>query len=802
MSSLGDALDRAGLGQYAQKLRDLHASSVEHLLELDARTEAALLDHLRLFPGHRQRWEAWLETMRSRQAAELASSGCFSTNPRPSAEQQRRWRQSLTLLRRSAAAANRGRDSHWTQPSQPAGFTTTTYVRVVRVGTHGDRMLDFDAAGGMPLPDAVAESRAQLRARACDELDAIKAAKAHRLALAAVARARAPASGSDALAAATRARQRAAARAAAAPSMAPSRGRHQSGSVGEADNPTLSGGSPMTESAMVAEDAAGAQETASDAATAEDTQAPSAEAREAGATLGGELLLEQMESREAIDEGHGEEAVPHLEGDAPSEWQLAEDAALVDGEMDLLDAGTRTQGVAADTDDSATQAVAADTDDGATQAVAADTDDGATQAVAADADDSATQAVAADADDGATQAAAGDADDGATQAVAGDADDGAIRSVAANVDDDAAQGVAADGGAPLDDGAMEAVAADSDAIGSSADPGGPSAPVAPWRRPAGRDAAESTRGGSTHAKAYKAELASRYGKQASYRSVHAKPLAGGRVTVNGGLAATSLASARGRTQRTGGRGQSAACRGRKRRSENDAPAGASTDGGVGAVSRRAMCETLDGTALVAAVLQSEDPWSLLSLGSDTPLGPGSEDEARRAYVKLAARVHPDKLDGLQPSTEAFQLLVHAYEVCGGKAERLAEPCDSDGGQDSATHPPTAPDEGSQASTRHAAAARLQASARMQLARHEYAGVTSATMRMQAAARGRLARRHVQLLRNARALEAERFEQQRVRADERRESERQRAARAEQREQYHRERAIAYVRRERMRAAAI
>jgi curved DNA-binding protein CbpA len=80
---------------------------------------------------------------------------------------------------------------------------------------------------------------------------------------------------------------------------------------------------------------------------------------------------------------------------------------------------------------------------------------------------------------------------------------------------------------------------------------------------------------------------------------------------------------------------------------------------------------LNGVAMVNAVLAAKTRYALLSLGSDD--GPilvdkegylnKEDEEVRRCYTRIAARVHPDKLTGCPDATRAFQALVRAYELC-------------------------------------------------------------------------------------------------------------------------------------------
>ena len=68
--------------------------------------------------------------------------------------------------------------------------------------------------------------------------------------------------------------------------------------------------------------------------------------------------------------------------------------------------------------------------------------------------------------------------------------------------------------------------------------------------------------------------------------------------------------------------------------------------------------------LAREVLKAKDRYALLSLGSDTPIKPDAEgflnledEDVRRVYLKMAARIHPDKIPGFADGTKAFQALV-------------------------------------------------------------------------------------------------------------------------------------------------
>ena len=85
---------------------------------------------------------------------------------------------------------------------------------------------------------------------------------------------------------------------------------------------------------------------------------------------------------------------------------------------------------------------------------------------------------------------------------------------------------------------------------------------------------------------------------------------------------------------------------------------------------KARQKMLTGVELAKAVLKAKDRYTLLSLGSDVPLHVTKEgylnledEDVRRSYVKIAARIHPDKLPDCADATKAFQALVRAYELC-------------------------------------------------------------------------------------------------------------------------------------------
>jgi len=79
---------------------------------------------------------------------------------------------------------------------------------------------------------------------------------------------------------------------------------------------------------------------------------------------------------------------------------------------------------------------------------------------------------------------------------------------------------------------------------------------------------------------------------------------------------------------------------------------------------------LTGEALAKAVLAAQNRYALLSLGSSVRICLGADGylnvddaEVRKAYMKIGAKIHPDKLPGFADSTKAFQALVRAYERC-------------------------------------------------------------------------------------------------------------------------------------------
>ena len=102
-------------------------------------------------------------------------------------------------------------------------------------------------------------------------------------------------------------------------------------------------------------------------------------------------------------------------------------------------------------------------------------------------------------------------------------------------------------------------------------------------------------------------------------------------------------------------------------------------------SSRRVEAMLFGEELARAVLKAKDRYELLSLGSAVPVvltADGflnlEDEEVRKCYTKIAARIHPDKLPGCSDATKAFQALVRAYELCC-KPELRAD--DSDDSRD-------------------------------------------------------------------------------------------------------------------------
>ena len=102
-------------------------------------------------------------------------------------------------------------------------------------------------------------------------------------------------------------------------------------------------------------------------------------------------------------------------------------------------------------------------------------------------------------------------------------------------------------------------------------------------------------------------------------------------------------------------------------------------------SSRRVEAMLSGEELARAVLKAKDRYELLSLGSAVPVvltADGflnlEDEEVRKCYTKIAARIHPDKLPGCSDATKAFQALVRAYELCC-KPELRAD--DSDDSRD-------------------------------------------------------------------------------------------------------------------------
>eukprot|EP00668_Euglena_longa_P011746 GGOE01014162.1.p1 GENE.GGOE01014162.1~~GGOE01014162.1.p1 ORF type:complete len:482 (+),score=37.08 GGOE01014162.1:47-1492(+) len=77
--------------------------------------------------------------------------------------------------------------------------------------------------------------------------------------------------------------------------------------------------------------------------------------------------------------------------------------------------------------------------------------------------------------------------------------------------------------------------------------------------------------------------------------------------------------------------------------------------------------------LVHSILALTDPYLILSTAGE-PLSMLSPDvDIRRAYLKLSAKIHPDKLDGMPEANEAFQLLLKAYESAKASNVSLKDP---------------------------------------------------------------------------------------------------------------------------------
>ena len=349
MPSLFAALDRAGLAHYYSRLAELQCVSTTQLLPLQhGGARAAFLEELRPFPGHRQRLEAWLDSLRPEEDDEPVT-----------AEQQKHWRKSLTLLRHSASGANRGRDSvrlsHMQGPkgaTAPLAKAVPTAVRVVKVGTHdkvtlydgprihrspgrerspahspGPRELkgggrdatqdveDYCTMHDVPTTEDVRDRRIRFRSEALvGELKAIKTARGKQLALAAVARAGRAQSGAEdraasAVAAArARAMTYAARRKAPAPAPAPAPAAAEEGDEGEAE-PVDAADAPAAEeeAGEAGEEEAAAEEEPPAPAEAEEVEAEPAEAEEeeaAPAIEGGEeeAAAEEEEEEEQVEE--------------------------------------------------------------------------------------------------------------------------------------------------------------------------------------------------------------------------------------------------------------------------------------------------------------------------------------------------------------------------------------------------------------------------------------------------------------------------------------------------------------------
>ena len=94
--------------------------------------------------------------------------------------------------------------------------------------------------------------------------------------------------------------------------------------------------------------------------------------------------------------------------------------------------------------------------------------------------------------------------------------------------------------------------------------------------------------------------------------------------------------------------------------DSDDGAGSSGDALTG--EEMEMLSNVSDAVLAQAVVDGEDPYELLSL-SGVPIDATSDVAAiKRAYLKLAAKVHPDKLEW-ERATAAFQKLQKACGAC-------------------------------------------------------------------------------------------------------------------------------------------
>eukprot|EP00667_Euglena_gracilis_P021446 EG_transcript_23513 len=83
--------------------------------------------------------------------------------------------------------------------------------------------------------------------------------------------------------------------------------------------------------------------------------------------------------------------------------------------------------------------------------------------------------------------------------------------------------------------------------------------------------------------------------------------------------------------------------------------------------------TTDPVQLAQRILGLTDPYLILSTAGE-PLSAASPDvDVRRAYLRLSAKIHPDKLDGMAQANEAFQRLLKAYEAAKATNASMKDP---------------------------------------------------------------------------------------------------------------------------------
>ena len=66
--------------------------------------------------------------------------------------------------------------------------------------------------------------------------------------------------------------------------------------------------------------------------------------------------------------------------------------------------------------------------------------------------------------------------------------------------------------------------------------------------------------------------------------------------------------------------------------------------------------------IVKKIMTSFDPLEILNCAGNVLTGRSTEADIRKAYLWLSTKIHPDKLQGVEQATEAFQLVLRAYET--------------------------------------------------------------------------------------------------------------------------------------------